>query len=483
MKKEITIEEMTNFCKRRGIVYPTAELYGGLAGFWDFGPIGCEIKKNIKDEWWKFHVHEREDIAGIDGAIITNPKVWEASGHVENFCDYAVVCKKCKHKFKVDKNELENAKCERCGGDIENKGKFVPMFTTKVGPIQEESIEAYLRPETAQLIFANFKLIQENARLKLPFGIAQQGKSFRNEIAPRNFLFRSREFEQMEIEYFINPEKKEECPYEIPDIEIKVYSSDMQLNNKEPNKMKIKEALNKKIIKLPWHAYWIATEISWFKKMGANLENFRIRQHLPDEKSHYSTDTWDIEYKFPFGFKEIQGIADRGTYDLRMHQEKSKKSMEIVDDSTQKKTLPMVVAEPSLGVERAFLVFLFDAYNINDKEEIILKLNPKISAIKFSIFPLVKKDSEQVKIAREIFEKLKKEYKIEYDDSGSVGRRYARNDEIGTPFCITVDEKSKEDKKITIRNRDTKEQKRITIKDIEKVLRKLISQEISFDKL
>lgn len=482
-KKEISIDEMANFCKRRGFVYPTAEIYGGLSGFWDFGPIGSEFKKNIKNEWWKYHIYEREDMTGIDGAIITNPKVWEASGHVENFCDYAIVCKKCKHKFKVDKNELENAKCEKCGGEVENKGKFVPMFTTKVGPIEEESMQAYLRPETAQLIFANFKLIQDNSRLKLPFGIAQQGKSFRNEIAPRNFLFRSREFEQMEIEYFINPDKKEDCPYEVPEIEISVYSSDMQIKGKKAVKMKISEALSKKIIKLSWHAYWIATELLWFKRMGANMEKFRIRQHLPDEKSHYSTDTWDIEYEFPFGFKELQGIADRGTYDLTKHQEKSKKSMEIVDDSIQKKVLPMVVAEPSLGLERAFLVFLFDSYSVNEKEEIVLKLNPKLSPIKVAIFPLVKKDEIQSEIAKKIFNELKKEYKVEYDDSGSVGKRYARNDEIGTPFCITVDGESQNDEKVTIRDRDTKEQKRILIKNIKETMRKLICQEIIFSDL
>ena len=480
---DLTIDDMANFCKRRGFVYPTAEIYGGLAGFWDFGPVGSELKKNIKDSWWKFHVHSRDDMAGIDGAIITNAKVWEASGHVENFCDYAVVCKKCKNKFKVDKNELATAKCDKCGGPVENKGKFIPMFVTKVGPIQDESIEAYLRPETAQLIFADFKLIQDNARLKLPFGIAQQGKSFRNEIAPRNFLFRSREFEQMEIEYFINPEKKNYCPYEIPDIEILVYSSEMQLENKEAKKIKLKEALKKGIIKLSWHAYWLGTELSWFKSLGADLENFRIRQHLPDEKSHYSTDTWDLEYKFPFGYKELEGVADRGVYDLTQHQNKSKKSMEIIDDTTQKKVLPMVVAEPSLGVERAFLVFLFDAYTTNEKGEIVLKLNPKISPLKTAIFPLVKKDTKQVEIAKKIYHDLRQDYHVEYDDSGSVGKRYARNDEIGTPFCITVDTESATDKKVTIRNRDTTEQKRISIKDIRETMRKLISCEMSFEEI
>ena len=483
MTNNLTIDDMANFCKRRGFVYPTAEIYGSLAGFWDFGPIGSELKKNLKDAWWKFHVHGRMDTTGIDGSIITNAKVWEASGHVENFCDYAVVCKKCKNKFKVDKNELATAKCDKCGGPVENKGKFIPMFVTKVGPVEDDSVEAYLRPETAQLIFADFKLIQDNARLKLPFGIAQMGKSFRNEIAPRNFLFRSREFEQMEIEYFIDPEKKKECPYEIPEIEVSIYSSDMQLANKEAIKMKLKDALKKGIIKLSWHAYWIGTELSWFKDLGADINNFRIRQHLPEEKSHYSTDTWDVEYKFPFGYKELQGIADRGVFDLTQHQNKSKKSMEIVDDATQRKVLPMVVAEPSLGVERAFLVFLFDAYTTNEKGEIVLKLNPKLAPVKVAIFPLVKKDEKQVEVAENIFNELKKDWKVDYDDSGSVGRRYARNDEIGTPFCITVDPETEKDKKVTLRNRDTTEQKRILVKDIRDTIRKLISGEMNFEEL
>jgi glycyl-tRNA synthetase len=356
------------------------------------------------------------------------------------------------------------------------------MFTSQVGPIENDSIKAYLRPETAQLIFTNFKLVQDNARLKLPFGIAQQGKAFRNEIAPRNFLFRSREFEQMEIEYFIDPDKKQECPFAIPELEILVYSSDMQQNKQEPKKMKLTEALNKKIIALPWHAYWLGTELLWFKSLGANMNNFRIRQHLPDEKSHYSTDTWDIEYNYPFGWKELQGIADRGTYDLSAHQEKSKKSLEILNEDG-KKVLPMVVAEPSLGFERAFLTLMFDAYSTNEKEEITLKLNPKIAPVKASIFPLIKKDEEQVKIAREIYDSLKTEWNVSYDESGSVGRRYARNNEIGTPFCITVDTESPTDKKATIRFRDTGEQKRIEISSIKDIIRKLILEETSFEEL
>jgi len=481
--KEITIDELANFCKRKGFIYPSADIYGGLAGFWDYGPIGSELKNNIKAQWWKHHVHGREDIVGIDGAIITNPKVWEASGHVENFTDIAVVCKKCKNKFKVDESELKGAVCDKCGGQVESKGKFVPMFTTQVGPIKEDSTLAYLRPETAQLIFTNFKLVQDNARLKLPFGIAQIGKAFRNEIAPRNFIFRVRELEQMEIEYFIDPDKKDECPYEIEDIEIKVLSANMQEKNEEPVIMKIKTALKNKIIQLPWHAYWLSSSLNWFKSLGANMENFRIRQHTKDEKSHYSTDTWDLEYKFPFGWKELQGIADRGTYDLSAHQEKSGKSMEIMDDASGKKVLPMVVAEPSFGVERAFLVFMNEAYAEKEKDNVVLRLNPKLAPIKAAIFPLVKKDKKLVQIAKDIYKNLREEWNILYDESGSVGRRYARNDEIGTPFCITVDGDSEKKKDVTIRNRDNGEQKRIKIENLKDTLKKLISGEISFNNL
>lgn len=483
MTNNLSIEEMANFCKRKGLVYPSGDLYGAMAGFWDFGPIGAELKKNLKDAWWKYHINAREDIVGIDGAIITNPKTWEASGHVENFVDYAVECKKCKNKFKVDKSELETAKCDKCGGDIENKGKFIPMFTTQVGPIEKDSTRAYLRPETAQLIFTNFKLVQDNSRLKLPFGIAQVGKAFRNEIAPRNFLFRSREFEQMEIEYFIDPAEKKTCPFEIPEIEVLVYSSDMQQKKSEPKRMSIQKALKEKIIALPWHAYWLATELGWFKSLGVNMENFRIRQHLPEEKSHYSTDTWDLEYNFPFGWKELQGIADRGIYDLSQHEKHSKKSLEIMNDETGKKILPMVVAEPSLGVERAFLVFLFNAYTSNDKENIVLKLNPKLAPFKAAIFPLVKKDKALVEKAREIYNSLKMEFNTSYDEAGSIGRRYARNDEIGTPFCIVTDEQTTEDNTATIRNRDNGEQKRIKISDIKDTLRELISGEVKFEDL
>jgi glycyl-tRNA synthetase len=287
----------------------------------------------------------------------------------------------------------------------------------------------------------------------------------------------------MEIEYFIDPNKKEECPYEIKDIKIKILSAEMQKKNSDPIPMKIKEALKNKIIQLPWHAYWLSSSLNWFKSLGANMENFRIRQHAKDEKSHYSTDTWDIEYNFPFGWKELQGIADRGTYDLTAHQDKSKKSMEIMDEASGKKVLPMVVAEPSLGAGRAFIVFMNEAYAEKGKDNVVLKLHPRIAPIKAAIFPLVKKDKALVEIAKDIYKNLREEWNVLYDESGSVGRRYARNDEIGTPFCITIDSDSEKKKDITIRNRDNGEQKRIKIENLKDILRKLISGEIEFSSL
>jgi len=482
MKKEvlestkINVEEMAMFCKKKGFIYQSGEIYGGFAGFWDFGHLGVELNNNLKSEWWKFHVSQRKDIVGMDGSIITHPQIWKASGHVDSFNDVFVVCKKCKKPGKVDRHELGKVKCA-CGGeyDKETAKDFELMFKTKVGATGE----AYLRPETAQLIFANFKFVQENARMKLPFGIAQVGKSFRNEIAPRDFLFRSREFEQMEIEYFIEPNQK--CLYEIPDEEILIYSSEAQVKNQEPVKMKIKDALKKGIIKKDWHAYWLATEFSWFKNLGANPNNFRIRQHMNDEKSHYAVDTWDLEYRFPFGWKELEGIADRGDFDLSQHQKFSKKDLSVFDEETKKKVLPHVICEPSLGVGRALLVFMFDSY-FDDKERgnIVLKLHPKLAPIKAAIFPIVKRP-EFEKIAEEILDDLSEEWNVIYDKAGSIGRRYARNDEVGTPFCITIDEESLKKKDVTIRDRDTTNQIRVKASELKEVLRRLINKKLKFE--
>ena len=471
--KKLAIDEMATFCKSKGFVTRSGDIYGGFAGFWDYLPLGAELKNNIKESWKEFFVRKREDIEQIDGSIITHPKVWEASGHVENFIDYVVINKKTKEKFKVDLNEVKEYEGN---SDYIVEGSFNPMFSTNVGPQVTKSSEAYLRPETAQLIFSNFKAVYEGSRMKLPCGIAQVGKSFRNEIAPRNFLFRCREFEQMEIEYFIKPGQK--CPYEIADVEVLV----LKEGESKGRKMKISEAYKKKIIKKDWHAYWLSQALLWFRDLGANMNNFRIRQHDEAELSHYSTDTWDLEYNFAFGWRELQGIADRGTYDLEQHSKYSKAKFQVLDENSKEKFIPEVICEPSFGLERALLVFLYEAYGENDKGNVVLKLSPRLSPVKAAIFPLIKK-GEQADVARKIYEDLRKRLNVNYDVSGSVGRRYARNDEIGTPYCITVDDTTLEDNTVTIRDRDTAEQKRVKIQDLRIVLDRLIFGEKTFKDL
>jgi len=478
----ISVEEMATFCKRKGFVYPSGEIYGGLAGFWDFGSLGTELKNNIKKSWWNFFVRSRGDVVGIDGSIVTHPRVWAASGHVESFSDMSVICKKCKKSGKVDKHEIDEAVCGLCGGELDKQGAkdLNLMFTTQVGPVKESSVDSYLRPETAQLIFSSFKQVFENNRMRLPCGIAQIGKAFRNEIAPRDFLFRSREFEQMEIEYFILPNSS--CPYKVPDMKILVFAEDMQKKKKQPSEMKISEALKKSLIKKDWHAYWLANCLLWFKSLGCDMKNFRLRQHAKDELAHYSSDCWDLEYNFPFGWKELTGIADRSNYDLSRHEEFSKKDLKVFIEG-KGKVLPHVIAEPSFGVERSFLVVMFDAYNYDKKRDnIVLGLDPRLAPIKAGIFPIVKVDKKVVGIAREVYEMLKSEWNVLYDDGGAVGRRYARMDEAGTPFCITVDADSIKRKDVTIRERDTTKQIRVKINDLKDVFRKLILGEVSFDK-
>lgn len=480
---DINIEKLAAFCKKKGLVYPSSEIYGGMAGFFDYGPLGTELKRNIKDSWWKFHVQSRDDIVGIDGSIITHPKVWEASGHVSSFVDVAVECKKCGSKSKLDRFEVGKVKCGKCDGEYVDKGEFNPMFTTQVGPIKKDSIKAYLRPETAQIMFVDFKQVVETSRLKLPFGIAQMGKAFRNEISPRNFLFRCREFEQMEIEYFIHPKNVNNCPFiaEVQDHEIIILSSDDQSQGKtKGTKMTIKQALDKQIIKTQWHAYWLALEHKWFISLGATPDNFRIRQHLKTEKSHYALDTWDLEYKFSFGWKELQGLANRTDYDLKQHMKHSKKKMTMYIQEDKERIVPYVVAEPSQGVDRAFLVFISDAYE-DDKERgnIVLKLDPKLSPIKVAVFPLVNKDGVDDK-AKQVYKEVKTCFNSFYDRSGSIGRRYARQDEVGTPYCVTVDYDTLKDNTVTIRDRDTTEQIRVKIKELRNVLWDLLNKKVLF---
>ena len=490
----LSISEMATFCKKKGFVYPNSEMYGGLSGFWDYGHLGSELKNNLKQSWWKFHVHSREDIVGIDGSIITHPKVWVASGHVANFADLLVECQKCKEKYRGDQliedvlkisadgmkahdiNKLvreHHITCKKCGSALGEASSFNLMFSTGVGPAG--NVTAYLRPETAQLMFTNFNLVEEHARLKLPFGIAQMGEAFRNEISPRDFLFRCREFEQMEIEYFIHPKQTNSCPFleEVEEMEVNIFSAEMQEKKKPHASMTLKEAVKKHIIKTPWHAYFLGLELSWFINLGVNPEHLRVRQHIPTEKSHYALDTWDLEYQFPFGWKELLGMANRTDYDLKAHMEISKKDLSIFDEESKEKIIPHVVCEPSLGVDRAFLVFLFDAYQ-DDKERgnIVLKLHPNLAPIKVGVFPLVNKVHDE---ARSVFTLIRKQFYCQFDKSGSIGRRYARADEIGIPFCVTIDFQTQQDHTVTIRDRDSTKQIRVKISELSQKLEGLIN--------
>jgi len=477
-KKPITIEELSNFCKKKGFVFRSSDIYGGFAGFWDFGSLGVELFNNIKKEWWKFFVQERNDMVGIEASVISHPKIWKASGHLQNFNDVAVVCKKCKNATKIDKSEIGKARCS-CGGEYNVQGEFNLMFKTTVGAINP--IEAYLRGETAQGMFTDFKIIQQTSRKQLPFGIAQIGRCFRNEIAPRDFLFRSREFHIGEFEFFINPEE-EKCSLlnnQIKSLKFKFLDAETQKQGKEDLKeTTINELLKQKKFS-EWHAYWLAQQIIWLKSLG--LEEIKIREHTKEELSHYSSATFDIDYEYPFGSKEITGNANRGQYDLLQHQKESGESMEIFDEKYGKKVIPKVI-EPTFGIERIFLALLTKAYSYDkSRDNIVLKLSPKLAPIKAAIFPIVKNPKFE-KISEEIYNDLKKEFNVVQDLSGSIGRRYSRNDEIGTPYCITIDEYSPAKKDATIRERNTTKQIRVKIKDLREILKKLISQEIEFEK-
>ncbi|MBU2504155.1 MAG: glycine--tRNA ligase [Nanoarchaeota archaeon] len=479
--EKLSIEELANFCKRKGFVYQSSDIYGGFAGFWDFGPLGTELFKNLKDNWWNHFVRQKDNMVGIDASIISHPRTWKASGHIENFNvnDYLVSCKKCKKLSKVDKPDLGKSKCESCGGDLDwEHAKVVEqMFRTSVGSNKED---VYLRGETAQAMFMDFKLVQQTSRMKLPFGIAQLGRCFRNEVAPRDFLFRCREFHIGEFEFFISPED-EGCNLltkEHLNLKLNLLDSETQMKGSdELRETTIGEMLNKKKLE-EWHAYWLAEQIMWFRNLG--LEEIKIREHKKDELSHYSSATFDIDYDYPFGSKEVAGNANRGQYDLTQHQKESGENFEIVDDKTGKKVLPRVI-EPTFGIERVFLALLSKSYCKNQKGEIVLRLPPNLAPVKAAIFPIVKTNEKIVNISREVHENLKKEFNVIYDSGGSVGRRYARNDEIGTPFCVTVDEESLKKKSVTIRDRDSAKQVRVKISELKDVLKKLICEEIEFE--
>jgi glycyl-tRNA synthetase len=476
--KELTIDELAMFCKRKGFVFRSSDIYGGFSGFWDFGPLGVELFNNIKQEWWNYFVKQREDVVGIEASVISNPQIWKASGHIDSFSDVAVICKKCKKATKIDKSEVGKVKCD-CGGDYEVQGEFNLLFKTNVGALDSE--DAYLRGETAQGMFTDFKLVHETSRQKLPFGIAQIGRCFRNEIAPRDFLFRSREFHIGEFEFFIHPEenKCELLEKKHLDLKIRFLDEGTQLNNKEELKDVLISDLIKKKKLGEWHGYWLAEQVLWFNSIGMN--KIKIREHTKKELSHYSSATFDIDYEYPFGSREVAGNADRGQFDLTQHMKESKEKLEIFDDKTSKKVIPKVI-EPTFGMERVFLGVLVEAYHYDvEKDNIVLKLIPKLSPIKAAVFPIVK-NPEYEKMAKDIVKDLKKEFHVVHDKSGSIGRRYARNDEIGTPFCITIDEESKKNKDVTIRDRDTTKQIRVKVLDLRETLRKLIEREIDFVK-
>ena len=454
---EKTMEKIVALCKGRGFVYPGSDIYGGLANAWDYGPLGVELKNNVKRAWWKKFVQESPTNVGLDAAILMNREVWVASGHVGGFSDPLMDCRDCKSRHRADKliedfdgtvadgwsNERmmefiqeHNIGCPNCGGhNFTDIRQFNLMFRTHQGVTEDAKNEVYLRPETAQGIFVNFQNVQRTARKKLPFGVAQVGKSFRNEIAPGNFTFRTREFEQMELEFFCKP------------------GTDLE-----------------------WFSYWRAFCRDWLLKLGMKEENMRLRDHNPEELAFYSKGTTDIEFLFPFGWGELWGVADRTDYDLKQHQEHSGKDMTYFDQETGEHYIPYVV-EPSLGADRVTLAFLCDAYDeeVVDAEKndtrVVLRLHPALAPFKAAVLPLSKKLGDE---AYKVYEKLAGRFMVDYDDAGSIGKRYRREDEIGTPFCITFDFDSLEDHCVTVRDRDTMEQTRVAIDELESYLQEKI---------
>ncbi|MDR0307319.1 MAG: glycine--tRNA ligase [Chitinispirillales bacterium] len=423
---------IVSLSKRRGFVFQSSEIYGGLNSCWDYGPLGVELKRNVKEAWWRSMVTNRRDIVGIDASILMHPKVWEASGHLSGFSDPLVDCKKCNERFRAD--HLDNLeKCPKCGGQLTDIRKFNLMFKTFMGPIEDQSATVYMRPETAQGIFVNFLNVQQASRLKPPFGIAQVGKSFRNEITPGNFTYRTREFEQMEMEFFVPPDQD-----------------------------------------VRWYEYWRDARLKWYSDYGIKKEKLRLRDHTDDELAHYAKACVDVEYLFPFGWSELEGIANRTDYDLKQHTQFSGKSLAYFDEETKQHYYPYVI-EPAAGADRATLAFLVDAYNVEGEgkeERTVLRFHPAIAPIKAAVLPLVKRDGMPEmgeKIYRDL---LGNSIKSFYDHTASIGRRYARQDEAGTPYCITVDGQSIEDQTVTVRERDSREQYRVSAGSIVELITK-----------
>ncbi|MBI5224793.1 glycine--tRNA ligase [Candidatus Micrarchaeota archaeon] len=498
MAKDERMEKVVNLLERRGFLFASGQIYGTMAGFFDFGNYGTLLKRKIEQNWWNFFVDTRHEVVGIDGSIVSSSAIWNASGHLAEFSDPLIECKKCRAKFRADSliedelkisvegKSLDNINkliienklvCQNCKGELEIASSFNLMFKTQVGASEDESSIAYLRPETAQMIFINFKQVQMSSRKKLPFGIAQIGKAFRNEISPRNFVFRCREFSQMEMEFFVHPEKLDECQISENelDLEINALTEKMQESKENERKTTFASLLNGKSIGTKWHAYWIIKAYEWFLGLGIKKENLRIRQHVKTELSHYSSETWDLEYNYPWGWKELSGIANRGDFDLKQHMLGSKKDLTYFDDETKAKVLPVVI-EPSFGLERALLTVIIDAFEEKldgEEKKTILHLNSSVAPIEVAIFPLMKKDGLAQK-ALEIFGMLRKNMACEYDEAGSIGRRYARQDEIGTPYCLTIDYDTLKDETITIRERDSTLQKRIKINECVEIIGNLL---------
>jgi len=432
---KVDMEKLVSLCQRRGFIFPSSEIYGGLSSCWDYGPLGVELKRNIKQAWWQAVVQERDDMVGLDTSILMHPQIWEASGHLQGFSDSLVECKTCHLRWRGD--DLTNNTCPACGGELTEPRMFNLMFKTFMGPIEDKANVVYLRPETAQGIFVNFENVLNTTRKRLPFGIAQMGKAFRNEITTGNFIFRSREFEQMEIEYFVKP------------------------------------GTDKK-----YFDYWLEERFNWYMKLGIKKENLRLRQHMEHELAHYAKECYDIDYLFPMGWAELEGIANRGDYDLSQHAKHSGKSLTYFDEESKEHFIPYVI-EPSAGVDRSVLAFLCDAYSeeiAEGERRVLLRLHPDLAPIKVAVLPLSRKE-HLAALAKEIYADLRKCWAVSYDDAQSIGRRYRRQDEIGTPFCITIDFQSLEDGQVTVRERDTMNQIRIPIKELKTTLAAKLSGE------
>jgi len=441
------METIVSLCKRRGFIFQSSEIYGGFSSTYDYGPLGVLLKNNVKAAWWRAVVQEREDMAGLDASILMHPQTWVASGHVASFTDPLVDCKQCKLRFRVDVQAdgtrrvfhndqwitLKNGRCPACGqGELTDPRQFNMMFKTFVGPVESEANIAYLRPETAQGIFVNFDNVLTTLRRKLPFGIAQIGKAFRNEITPGNFIFRTREFEQMEIEYFVAPGTDE-----------------------------------------GWHQRWIDDRLAWYTRFGIRAENLRLREHEAHELAHYARRCVDIEYRFPMGWSELEGIANRTDFDLQQHAQHSGKRLEYFDPISEQHVVPYVI-EPSAGVDRSVLAFLIDAYHeeeVRGRQRTVLRLHPDLAPFKVAVLPLLANRAEIVAMGREIAAELRQRWMITYDDTAGIGRLYRRQDEIGTLFCVTVDVDSLTDHAVTVRDRDTMEQIRVPRAELVDVLK------------